>query len=295
VVVGWWWWWRWWWRRHGGTWPVSVADPFPLSLLVPCQISLRGRREMAWRIATGSGRLVRVTGLGRPPVEVGTAWGGRRGRRGRRGRGGSRRRRRRYRGRGSWYRGWWRRVDSELGIELRREIAGVKICKVGWIGDRLEERIFAGDNLGFYALQQRELMACARHAWQHVTLSFHQRASRVPTKIPEAATLLFIGSPACFRCEQWPSSASILALFTARFVVVVVVVVCAQLTPAQIGVARRRGVDIITNEVSNRATPCVCLFSLFSHHSPFSQIPHRLWSQAACHWRASKDPGDFQL
>lgn len=29
------------------------------------------------------------------------------------------------------------------------------------------------------------------------------------------------------------------------------------LTQSQIGVARHRGIDIITNEVSNRATPCV--------------------------------------
>jgi len=50
----------------------------------------------------------------------------------------------------------------------------------------------------------------------------------------------------------------ILALSTARSVVACLV--CALLTLTQIGVARRRGVDIITNEVSNRATPSLIAF-----------------------------------
>jgi len=148
---------------------------------------LRGRREMAWRIATGSGRLVRVTGLvqgtGRPPIEVRTT---RRGRTRRRGRGRKSRSSRSSRVRRR--RGWWRIVGSELCIEVGGEMTSIKICKMSRIGDRLEERIFAGDNLSFYALQQRELTACARHASEHVTLIRHQPASRVPTKIPEADT-----------------------------------------------------------------------------------------------------------
>jgi len=139
---------------------------------------------MARRIATGSGRLVRVTGLvertGRPPVEVRAAWRGR-----------TRGRRRRsccccYRG--SCCRRRRIIVGIELCIELGGEMACIEICKVGRIGERLEEGILAGDNLGFYALQQRELTACARHACTHVTPVLHQRASRVPTKIPEAGT-----------------------------------------------------------------------------------------------------------
>jgi len=138
---------------------------------------------MAWRIATGSGRLVRVTGLvqgtGRPPIEVRTT---RRGRTRRRGRGRGRK------SRSSRSRRRWRIVGSELCIEVGGEMTSIKICKMSRIGDRLEEGIFAGDNLSFYALQQRELTACARHASEHVTLIRHQPASRVPTKIPEADT-----------------------------------------------------------------------------------------------------------
>ena len=123
---------------------------------------------MAGRIAARSGGLVRVAGLvegaWRTPGIVRTAGRGRTGRGRRRGRCG---------GRGG---------GSELGSELGRETACVETCKTCWVGDRLEERIFAGDNLGFDALQQRELAACARHACAHVTGPLHQQHHVFPRR-----------------------------------------------------------------------------------------------------------------
>lgn len=95
--------------------------------------------------------------------------------------------------------------------------------------------------------------------------------------------------------QPCPSLVSTLVRSTARQVRLFFYVWCCSSSTYQIGVARNRGIDIIVNEVSNRATPYVhlCDQRVLNTYSP--QLARRLWSQATLHRRARKDSGDLQL